>query len=112
MRVTELTKPKIQDYIEKRLYDEGAENDTVNRELTALERMLSLGAKQIPPKIDRTPYIPMLAENNTRKGFFEHGEYLVLKDALPSYLKPIIAFGYKFGWRLGEILGLPGVRWI
>ena len=112
MSVTELTKPKIEDYIEKRLYGEGAENDTVNRELTALKRMLNLGAKQIPPKIDTTPYIPMLAENNTRKGFSEHGEYLVLKDALPSYLKPIIAFGYKFGWRLGEILDLPGIRWI
>jgi hypothetical protein len=36
----------------------------------------------------------MLKESNTRKGFFEHEEYVALKDALPSDLKPIITFAY------------------
>ena len=26
----------------------------------------------------------MLKENNTRKGFFEHGDYLALRDALDA----------------------------
>ena len=45
----------------------------------------------------------MLKENNTRKGFFEHGDFLALKDALPEHLKGFATFGYKEGWRLSEI---------
>jgi hypothetical protein len=35
-------------------------------------RMLNLGAEQTPPLVNRVPHIPMLRENNVRKGFFEH----------------------------------------
>jgi hypothetical protein len=45
--------------------------------------MLNMGARQTPPKVDRVPYIPMLKENNTRKGFFEHGDYQSLKVPYP-----------------------------
>jgi integrase len=48
----------------------------------------------------------MLKENNVRKGFFEHSQYLALKDALPSYLKPFVTFAYNVGWRDTEIAGL------
>jgi integrase len=101
-KIPQITTPKIQDYIETRL-NEGAANGTINRELSALKRMLNMGARQTPPKVDRVPYIPMLKENNTRKGFFEHGDYLALKDALLSYLKGFVTFAYKTGWRLSEI---------
>ena len=101
-RATEITTPRIQAYIEKRL-SEGAENATVNRELAALKRLLNLGARQTPPKIDRVPYIPMLQENNTRKGFFEHGDFLAVRKALPDYLRGYVTFAYKVGWRFTEI---------
>jgi integrase len=48
----------------------------------------------------------MLKENNTRKGFFEHGDFLALRDALPSHLKGFVTFGYKRGWRVSEIANL------
>ncbi len=69
-----------------------------------------MGARQTPPKVDRVPYIPMLKENNIRKGFFEHGDYLALKDALPSYLKGFATFAYKTGWRESEIANLTWNR--
>jgi integrase len=84
----------------------GAANATVNRELAALKRILKLGAEQTPPKVNKVPHIPRLEENNTRKGFFEHGEFLALRDALPTHLKGFITFGYKVGWRISEIAKL------
>jgi len=104
-RVPDITSPKIEGYIESRL-EEGAANATINRELSALKRMLNIGARQTPPKVDRVPYIPMLQENNTRKGFFEHAEFVALRDELPDYLKGFVTFAYKTGWRMSEITGL------
>ncbi len=104
IRATEITTPRIEAYIENRM--EGALNATINRELSALKRMFNLGTQRTPPKVDRVPFIPMLKENNTRKGFFDHGDFLALKDALPSYLKGFVTFAYKAGWRVSEISGL------
>jgi integrase len=105
LRVTDITTARVKAYIRSRM-EEGSSNGTINRELAALKRMLNLGAKQTPPKVDRVPYIPKLKENNVRKGFFEHEDYLKLLGALPSYLQPAITFGYKTGWRKSEIFGL------
>jgi len=104
-RVVDITTPEIKKYVEQRM-NQGAANGTINRELAALKRMLNHGAKQTPPKVDRVPYIEMLKENNVRKGFFEHGKYLALRGALPSYMKPFVTFAYKVGWRDTEISGL------
>ncbi|MDI9526476.1 MAG: tyrosine-type recombinase/integrase [Desulfomonilia bacterium] len=102
VRIPEITTPRINKYIEARL-QEGAENGTINRELAALKRMMNIGAKQTPPRVDRVPYIPMLKENNVRKGFFEHVDFIALRDTLPHFLKGFVTFGYKTGWRKSEI---------
>jgi len=104
-KVSRITTDHIQAYIEER-QSEGASNATINRELSALKRMLNMGARQTPPKVDRVPYIPMLRENNTRKGFFEHGDFMALRDELPDYLKGFVTFAYKTGWRVSEIENL------
>jgi len=68
--------------------------------------MFNIGYRQTPPIIERIPHIPMLKENNTRKGFFEHDEFLSLRDALPDHIKGVATFAYKTGWRISEITGL------
>jgi len=105
MRVIDITTSKIREYVEKRLEDVAAKA-TINRELSALKRMLNLGAQCTPPKVDRVPHIPMLKENNIRKGFFEHSDFATLRDKLPEHLKPVATFGYVTGWRISEILCL------
>jgi len=103
-RVTEITSPIINQYVELRM-DFGAANATINRELAALKRMLNLGAEQTPPLVDkgRIPIIRMLDENNVRKGFFEHDQFIAVRAALPDYLRGFVTIAYKEGWRLDEI---------
>ena len=107
MQVRKLTTSNIQEFIERR-HGEHAANATINRELALLKRALNLGRKHTPPKVSRIPHIPMLEENNVRKGFFEHDEYLRMKQALPEEVRPLLIFAYYTGSRKGEILSL---RW-
>jgi integrase len=104
-KVTQIVTSRINEYVETRLEEEAA-NATINRELAALKRMLKMGTKQTPPLVDRVPYITMLRENNIRKGFFEHKDFIKLRETLPEYLRDFITFGYKTGWRISEIQNL------
>ena len=104
-RVSEITTSKINYYIQKR-QEKGAENATINRELAAIKRMFNLAARSTPPKVSRVPHIKKLAEHNVRKGFFEHDDFIALRQALPKELQGFVTFGYKTGWRFSEIAGI------
>ncbi len=71
---------------------------------------MNLARQMTPPKVVNMPYIPHLAENNVRQGYFEHSEYLALKKALPSYLRPVVTLAYHTGMRKEEILGLQWLQ--
>ena len=43
--------------------------------------MFNLAACSIPLKVAQVPHIAMLKEDNGRKGFFEHEEFLAVRDA-------------------------------
>ncbi len=107
LQVRRLTTTAIERYIGER-QQAGAANASINRELALLKRSLNLGKKHTPPKVAHVPHVPMLGEDNIRKGFFEHDEFLAMRAALPDYLKAVITFGYYTGCRRGEILSL---RW-
>jgi integrase len=79
-------------------------NSTLNRELSILIRMFSLGVeKKIVKDVLK---IKKLDEDNIRTGYLEHEEYLYIYKILPNYIKPIVHLGYKSGMRKSEILGL------
>lgn len=86
MKVVEVNTTRIKKLIEKRK-EQGFSNASINRELAALKRAFNLAARCTPPKVALVPYIPMLKENNTRKGFVEYEEFVALRDALPDYLR-------------------------
>ena len=83
----------------------GAANGSINRDLTALKRMFSLAVQG--GKLMMRPYIPMLKENNIRKGFFEPEQFQSVKNHLPVHMQGVVAFAYVTGWRTpSEILPL------
>jgi len=103
IRIVDITTDRVRHYIQEKL-DKGRKNATINRELAALKRMLSLGHQS--RKVRDLPYIPSLKENNVRQGFFEYTDFLTIREALPNHLRPVVTFAYYTGWRRGEILNL------
>ena len=85
-----------------------AANGTINRELALLRRAFKLGRMATPPKCVPAPHFRLLAENNARKGFFEHEAFLAVRRELPEEIRPVITFAYFTGCRKGEIVKL---RW-
>jgi integrase len=102
-RVTEITTLRICEFIAK-LQQQRLPNATINRSLALLRRMFRLAFED--GRLRAIPHFPMLKENNVRKGFVVHDQYILLRDALPDYLKPVLAMGYFTGMREGEILPL------
>jgi integrase len=83
-----------------------AANATINRELSLLRRSFTLALRDTPPKVAAVPFIPVLAENNDCKGFFERDDFLSVRRELPEEIQSVITFGYFTGCRKGEILAL------
>ena len=97
----------LQRYIVERRKD-GVTDSTIKNELALLRRAFNLGRRQSPPRVARTPIFPKLKSGPPRKGFFEHDEFVAMRQELPEHLRPVISFAYFTGCRKSEILSL---RW-
>lgn len=81
-------------------------NASINRELAALKRMFSLAVQA--GKLSWKPYIPTLQENNARQGFLDDGDFKLVREGLPEYLRDPVTFLYRSGWRVSE---MRAVEW-
>jgi integrase len=104
VRAMHLTSADVTRYKAQR-QSEGVANATINRELAALKRALTLAHRA--ERIQRVPYIEMLAEDNVRKGFFEGDQFEAVRGHLHEDLRPVVTFAYITGWRIpSEVLTL------
>ncbi len=109
LRAAQLTTSFLRRFIKDR-QEEGAANGTINRELSALQRMFTLAHEENdPPKVRHVPYFPRLKENNPRAGFVEAGQYERIANecsAVGLWLRGIFEVGFTYGWRDSEVTGL------
>lgn len=83
----------------------GVSNGEINRELAILKRMFSLAVNA--GLLYVKPHIPMLTENNVRRGFFEPEQFRAVCGKLPAPIAAVARFAYMTGWRVkAEILPL------
>jgi integrase len=103
-RLSTITTADVRAYIAQR-QQAGAANASINLELRNLKRLFSL-AMQAGHVLQR-PYIPMLKEDNVRKGFFEREQFDAVRRHLRAPLDHAVTLAYYTGWRMAsEILPL------
>ena len=111
-RLLSITTSEVRAYIAAR-QQAGAANATINREMSCLKRMFTLAVQA--GKLHAKPHIPMLREDNVRRGFFEPEAFENVRTHLPEPLRPLVTFAYLTGWRMkSEILPLEWrqVDWV
>ena len=105
VRALDITPDRVRDYQAHRRAED-ASPATVNRETSHLARAFRIAVKSglltiVPPFPNR------LEESAPRQGFFEHAEYLAVREHLtPAVYLDVLDFAYYSGWRRGEITGL------
>jgi integrase len=101
--VGDITVDTARDFVKKRKA-EGAGNAVINRSLSCLRRMLKIAHED--RKIMNVPVIRLQKEPPARRGFVTDQKFGELLKALPSILRPLIAFLFFCGVRLGEALAI------
>jgi len=109
MRAANVGTDQLSNYIAKRMAERAA-NASINRELSLLRRSFTLGYKAKPRKVTALLDLSehMLKEDNVRTGFVDQQQYqaLAAKAADRPWLRTLIAFGFTYGVRVGELLAL------
>ena len=99
-----MTTPALRTFVTNRLPAKASAGE-INRELACLKRMFTLAVHA--GKLHGKPHIPMLREDNVRRGYFERSSSQRLRRGCPLPQQPVVTFAYLTGWRLAsEILPL------
>jgi integrase len=111
MRAANVGTNQINNYVEVRR-GEGTAKSTINRELALLRRAFSIGFDAEPQKVARVPKFHkhiVSEKGNERRGFVEQAQYQKLADAAAGklWLRTLLALGYTYGFRKGELVGNP-----
>lgn len=108
-KASSIDEAAIRGYVNKRTADRKRNGEpyapaTVNRELSALRRMLHLARRS--RLVARVPDFgeAMLKERNVRKGFVTLDQMDRLEEALPPRLRPLARAAFITGWRKSELL--------
>lgn len=105
-RALEVTAEAVDRYIVER-QEAGAAPATINRHTQLLAQAFKFAIER--RHISSAPQVRHLSETgNARQGFFTDAEFHALTNKLPGYLRDFVEFGYRTGWRKGEIASL---RW-
>jgi integrase len=104
LRAVDITPDRVRSYQAHRRR-EGATPATVNRETSHLARAFRIAVKS--GRLTVMPAFPdRLEESAPRQGFFEHAEYLAVREQLAPEYQDVFDFAYYSGWRRSEITGL------
>ena len=97
--VVAMNTDKAREFVKGRLA-EGAGNAVINRSLACLRRMLKIAFED--KKIQTLPIIRLLKEPPARRGFVTNEQFKTLMKKLPHHLRPLVAFLFACGVRVGE----------
>lgn len=93
--------------IEQRFFDQDWAPATVNRYRALLSLTYNLGIRHGKVSVNPARLVPRLPERNVRTGFVDDAQYAQLAQACDTlWLRALLAVGYTYGWRKGELLSL------
>lgn len=105
-----LTTQQVNSYVAQRLAENPRPaNATINRELALLKRCYKLAVKEGILKLANIPYVAMLRERNTRRGFLKDEQYADLAretGKIGLWMRTLFEMAFNYGWRKSELLGL------
>jgi integrase len=104
MKISQVTPTVHKKYINQRK-EEGAENSTINRETSILQRCFRLALEE--ERINRVPYFQKLKESNIRRGFLENPDQMREEcSKIGPWMQGLFEVGYGLGWRREEVVTL------
>ena len=99
-RMAQITPDDVQRFVEHRQQARRRQRDDQPRAGGAQADVQS--RDQARPTPARTPYIPLLQEDNIRQGFFEREQFEAVRRHLHCDLHGVVTLAYYTGWRMAS----------